>query len=295
MSIYTQLKGTGVAIVTPFTKTGAVDFAGLSKLVNHLIKGKVEYLVVLGTTGETATLSKEEKQQVINHVIKETKKRVPLVLGIGGNNTQEVIDTIKHTDLSAFAAILSVSPYYNKPSQQGIYQHYKAIAQSTAKPIILYNVPGRTGSNITADTTLKLATDFKNIVAIKEASGNIEQCMSIIKNKPKNFLIISGDDNLTLPLLACGADGVISVLANVYPKDFSEMVRCGLKGDYTTARKLHYKTFEVTNQLFADGNPGGAKIALELLKVCGADVRLPLVKPNEAVQQKLKQLVASYK
>ena len=295
MSIYTQLKGTGVAIVTPFTKTGAVDFAGLSKLINHLIKGKVEYLVVLGTTGETATLSKEEKQQVVNHVIKETKKRVPLVIGIGGNSTQEVIDTIKHTDLSSFVAILSVSPYYNKPSQQGIYQHYKAIAKSTAKPIILYNVPGRTASNITAGTTLKLAHEFENIVAIKEASGNLEQCMSIIKNKPKDFLVISGDDNLTLPLLACGADGVISVLANAYPKNFSDMVRNGLKGDFKTAAKLHYKTFEITNQLFADGNPGGVKIALELLKVCGSDVRLPLVKPNEGVQKKLKQLVASYK
>ena len=291
MSIYTQLKGTGVAIVTPFTKTGAVDFAGLSKLINHLIKGKVEYLVVLGTTGETATLTKDEKQQVINHVIKETKKRVPLVIGIGGNSTQEVIDTIKHTDLSAFTAILSVSPYYNKPSQRGIYEHYKAIAQSTTKPIILYNVPGRTASNITAETTLKLAHKFKNIVAIKEASGNIEQCMSIMNNKPKDFLVISGDDNLTLPLLACGAEGVISVLANAYPKDFSDMVRSGLKGDFKTAAKLHYKTFEITNQLFADGNPGGVKIALELLKVCGSDVRLPLVKPNDNVQQKLKTLI----
>jgi 4-hydroxy-tetrahydrodipicolinate synthase len=295
MSIYKQLKGTGVAIVTPFTKSGAVDFAGLSKLINHLIKGKVEYLVVLGTTGETATLSKEEKKQIVNHVIKETKKRVPLVIGIGGNSTQEVIDTIKHTDLSAFAAILSVSPYYNKPSQQGIYEHYKAIAKSTSKPIILYNVPGRTMSNMSADTTLKLAHDFKNIIAIKEASGNLEQCMAIIKNKPKDFLVISGDDNLTLPLLACGADGVISVLANSHPADFSDMVRCGLKGDFTTARKLHYKTFEITNQLFADGNPGGVKIALELLNVCGSEVRLPLVKPNEEVQKKLKKLVLAYK
>ena len=295
MSIYKQLKGTGVAIVTPFTKTGAVDFAGLTKLINHLIKGKVEYLVVLGTTGETATLTKEEKQQVVNHVIKETKKRVPLVIGIGGNNTQEVIDTIKHTDLSAFAAILSVSPYYNKPSQQGIYEHYKAIAKATTKPIILYNVPGRTMSNMSADTTLKLAHDCKNIIGIKEASGNLEQCMTIIKNRPKDFLVISGDDNLTLPLLACGADGVISVLANAYPKDFSDMVRSGLKGDYKTAAKLHYKTFEITNQLFADGNPGGVKVALELLKVCDSEVRLPLVKPNQTVQQKLKQLVTSYK
>ena len=291
MSVYTQLRGTGVAIVTPFAKNGDVDFAGLNNLINHLIKGKVDYLVVLGTTGETATLNKEEKQQVIDYVIQETKKRVPLVIGIGGNSTQEVIDTIKHTNLSAFAAILSVSPYYNKPSQQGIYEHYKAIAKSTAKPIILYNVPGRTASNITAETTLKLAYDFKNIIAIKEASGNIEQCMSIIKNKPKDFMLISGDDNLTLPLLACGADGVISVLANACPKDFSDMVRAGLKGDFTIARKLHYKTFDITNQLFADGNPGGVKIALELLKVCGPTVRLPLVKPNDAVQKALKVLL----
>ena len=291
MSVYTQLRGTGVAIVTPFAKNGDVDFAGLNNLINHLIKGKVDYLVVLGTTGETATLNKEEKQQVIDYVIQETKKRVPLVIGIGGNSTQEVIDTIKHTNLSAFAAILSVSPYYNKPSQQGIYEHYKAIAKSTAKPIILYNVPGRTASNITAETTLKLAYDFKNIIAIKEASGNIEQCMSIIKNKPKDFMLISGDDNLTLPLLACGADGVISVLANACPKDFSDMVRAGLKGDFTSARKLHYKTFDITNQLFADGNPGGVKIALELLKVCGPTVRLPLVKPNDAVQKALKVLL----
>ncbi|MBS1646831.1 MAG: 4-hydroxy-tetrahydrodipicolinate synthase [Bacteroidetes bacterium] len=295
MSIHKQLKGTGVAIVTPFTATGSVDFLGLSKLIKHLIKGKVDYLVALGTTGETATLSKEEKQQVIAHVIKETKKRIPLVLGVGGNNTQEIVETLKHTDLTAFSAILSVSPYYNKPSQQGIYEHYKAIAQATDKPIILYNVPGRTGSNILADTTLKLAHQFKNIVAIKEASGNIEQCMSIIKNKPKPFLVISGDDNLTLPLLACGADGVISVLANAFPKDFSEMVRMGLKGNFTAAQKLHYKTFEITNQLFADGNPGGVKYALELLKICGATLRLPLVKPNELVQQRLKHLVTSYK
>lgn len=295
MSIHTLLKGTGVAIITPFTKSGKVDFAGLTNVVNHIIKGKCEYIVVLGTTGETATLRTEEKMQVVAHIIKENKKRVPLVLGIGGNNTQEVIETIKHVDLSAFSAILSVSPYYNKPSQQGIYEHYKAIAQSTSKPIILYNVPGRTASNIGADTTLKLANDFKNIVAIKEASGNMEQCMTIINNRPKNFLVISGDDNLTLPLLACGADGVISVLANAYPKDFSEMVRCGLKGDFAAARKLHYKTFEITNQLFADGNPGGVKRALELMKICGPDVRLPLVKPNEGVQTKLKALVANYK
>jgi 4-hydroxy-tetrahydrodipicolinate synthase len=291
MSIHTQLKGTGVAIVTPFSKNGSVDFAGLSKLINHLMKGKAEYLVVLGTTGETATLTKKEKEQVIAHVIKATKKRVPLVLGIGGNNTQEVIDTIKHTDLSAFAAILSVSPYYNKPSQRGIYEHYKAIAKSTKKPIILYNVPGRTASNITAETTLKLAHNFKNIVAIKEASGNIEQCMTIINNKPKDFLLISGDDNLTLPLLACGASGVISVLANAFPKEFSDMVRAGLDGDFKTARIIHYLCFEITNQLFADGNPGGVKVALELLGICKPTLRLPLVEPNDEVRKQLKALI----
>ena len=294
MSVYKQLKGTGVAIVTPFTKTGTVDFQGLSKLINHIINGKAEYIVVLGTTGETATLSKTEKEQVIKQVIQETRKRVPLVLGMGGNNTAELIEMVKGTDLSAFAAILSVSPYYNKPSQQGIYAHYAALAKATTKPIILYNVPGRTASNITAETTLKLAKDFKNIIGIKEASGNLEQCMSLIKNKPKDFLLISGDDNLTLPLLACGADGVISVLANAFPKDFSEMVRKGLKGNFEEARKLHYKTFEITNQLFADGNPGGVKIALNLLKICGPDVRLPLVRPNEQVQKNLSKLVERY-
>jgi 4-hydroxy-tetrahydrodipicolinate synthase len=294
MSVHTQLKGTGVAIVTPFDNKGNIDLNGLTSLVNHLVKGKAEYLVVLGTTGESATLNKDEKKQVIEHIIKANKKRLPLVLGIGGNDTREVIETIRHTNLTEFTAILSVSPYYNKPSQRGIYEHYKAIAKVAPKPIILYNVPGRTSSNMSAETTLKLAHDFKNIVAVKEASGSLEQCMSIIKNKPKDFLVISGDDNLTLPLLACGADGVISVVANAFPKDFSEMVRCGLKGDFATAKKLHYKTFEITNQLFADGNPGGVKCALELLKICGPDVRLPLVKPNEGVQHKLKELISHY-
>jgi 4-hydroxy-tetrahydrodipicolinate synthase len=291
---HTKFKGTGVAIVTPFDRKGNVDQKGLTNLVNYLVKGKVEYLVVLGTTGESATLSKEEKKLVMDCVIKANRKRLPLVLGIGGNNTQEVIDTIKHTNFKDFDAILSVSPYYNKPSQRGIYEHYKAIAKSTTKNIILYNVPGRTASNMTAETTLKLAHKFKNIIAVKEASGNLEQCMAIIENKPKDFLVISGDDNLTLPLLACGADGVISVVANAFPKDFSDMVRHGLKEEFAAARKLHYKTFEITQQLFADGNPGGVKHALALLKVCDAYLRLPLVEPNETVQKKLKELVDKY-
>lgn len=295
MSKYSKFKGTGVAIVTPFSKDGSIDFKGLTNLIEHLIKGKVEYLVVLGTTGESVVLSKDEKSAVINHVVDTVEKRVPLVLGIGGNNTQEVVDTIKHTNLKPFSAILSVSPYYNKPSQEGIYQHYRMIAGASPVPIILYNVPGRTNSNMTSDTTLRLAHEFKNIIAIKEASGNVEQCMRIIKNKPKDFLVISGDDNLTLPLIACGADGVISVVANAFPKDFSEMVRQALAGNIAQAQKLHYKTFEITEQLFADGNPGGIKITLELLKICSSNLRLPLVKPNEKVQKQLKDLIAAYK
>ncbi len=286
----TNFTGTGVAIVTPFTTKKDIDFPALTKLVEHLIKGRVEYIVVLGTTGETATLSKEEKQQVIAHIIKATKKRIPLVLGVGGNNTAELVMQLKKDDLSGFDAILSVSPYYNKPSQEGIYQHYKAIANASPLPIILYNVPGRTASNITAETTLRLANEFKNIIAIKEASGNIEQCMKIIKYRPDNFLIISGDDNLTLPLIASGADGVISVVANAYPKDFSDMVRFALVHDLKNAQKLHYKLMEITEQLFADGNPGGVKVVLAKKKITQPTVRLPLVEPNDTVKAKLKKI-----
>ena len=282
--------GTGVAIVTPFTKSGEVDYSALTKLVEHLIKGRVEYIVVLGTTGETATLSKEEKQQVIAQIVKTTNKRIPLVLGVGGNNTAELVGQLKKDDFSDFSAILSVSPYYNKPSQEGIYQHYKAISKASPLPIILYNVPGRTASNIAWDTTIRLAKEFKNIIAIKEASGNMDQCMKIIKYRPDNFLIISGDDMLTLPLIACGADGVISVVANAYPKDFSDMVRSALVHDFKTAQKLHYKLLDITEQLFADGNPGGVKVVLDLKKITKSYVRLPLVEPNENVKSKLKKI-----
>ncbi|MCC6181643.1 MAG: 4-hydroxy-tetrahydrodipicolinate synthase [Bacteroidia bacterium] len=282
--------GTGVAIVTPFTSKGDVDYPALTKLVEHLIKGRVEYIVVMGTTGESVTLSKEEKLQVIKHIVKVNKKRLPLVLGVGGNNTSEIVNTLKKEDLSDFMAILSVSPYYNKPSQEGIYQHYKAIAKASPLPIILYNVPGRTSSNIAWDTTIRLAKEFKNIIAIKEASGNVEQCMKIIKHRPDNFLIISGDDNITLPLIASGADGVISVVANAYPKDFSDMVRSSLIHDFKTAQKLHYKLMELTEQLFADGNPGGIKYVLSLKKLTQSYVRLPLVEPNDTVKAKLKKL-----
>ena len=282
---------TAIAPITPFLENSEIDFIGLTNLIKHISKGGVDFLVVLGTTGETATLSKEEKQQIINHVVKINNNRLPLVLGVGGNNTTEIVDYLNNHDLSDFSAILSVSPYYNKPSQEGIYQHYKAISKASSLPIILYNVPGRTGSNILWETTIRLANEFKNIIAIKEASGNIEQCMKIIKYRPKGFIVLSGDDNLTLPLISSGADGVISVVANAYPKEFSNMVRATLNADLKNAQKLHYKLFEITEQLFADGNPGGVKMLLSLKKIIKPTVRLPLVEPNQLVKAKLKEIV----
>jgi 4-hydroxy-tetrahydrodipicolinate synthase len=290
-----NLIGTGVAIVTPFNHKGQVDAKALTVIVKHLIAGKVEYIVVLGTTGESVTLTKDEKELVIETVIKANGKAVPLVLGIGGNNTQEVINTIKNTDLRHFEAILSVAPYYNKPNQEGYYQHYKAVSGATAKDIILYNVPGRTGSNVTWETQVRIAKSFKNIVATKEASGNIEQIMKVIRNKPKDFMVISGDDNLTLPVIAAGGDGVISVVANAFPADFSEMVRQSLRYNFSKAQSLHYALVDITDQLFADGNPGGIKYALSLLKKCGPYVRLPLCEPSDAVKERLKQLIKNYK
>ena len=286
MSKNLKFRGTGVAIVTPFSnKDNTIDYKSLGKLVDFIIKGGVEYIVVLGTTGESVTLSKEEKQSVVTHVIENVDKRVPIVLGLGGNNTQEILNSFKKSsDFNHIDAILSVSPYYNKPNQRGIYQHYKAISEETPVPVILYNVPGRTSSNVAAETTLKLADEFKNIIAIKEASGNLEQCMKIIKNKPKDFLVISGDDMLTLPMIASGADGVISVVANAYPKDFSEMTRQILAGNVKEAQRLHYKLTDIIEQLFADGNPAGVKAVLEMMKICSSNVRLPLVKVTEMVE-----------
>jgi len=249
----------------------------------------------LGSTGESVTLSKEEKQSVVEHVIETVDKRVPIVLGLGGSNTQEIVQSLKKESFANIDAILSVSPYYNKPNQRGIYQHFKAIAEASPLPVILYNVPARTSSNMTADTTLKLANDFKNIIAIKEASGNLEQCMKIIKYRPKDFLVISGDDMLTLPIIASGGDGVISVVANAFPKDWSEMTRQILAGNVKEAQKLHYKLTDIIEQLFADGNPAGVKTVLELMKICPANVRLPLVKVNKATQNALTELYEVYK
>lgn len=268
--------GTGVALVTPFTKSGSIDFSALEKLVNHLIKGGVEYLVPLGTTGESITLSKQEKRAVMDCVITTNKKRIPIVMGLGGSNTAEIIFALDAKELEGVDAILSVTPYYNKPSQRGLYEHYKAICQHSPLPVILYNVPARTSLNMTAEITLRLAHDFKNIVAIKEASGNMDQVMNIIKNKPKDFVVISGDDNLTLSMIACGAEGVISVSANSFPKMMSDMVRAAIANKMDKARELHYKLFDVTNLLFAEGSPAGIKELLQHQGICKNYVRMPL-------------------
>lgn len=289
-----QFKGTGVAIVTPFHKDGSIDFKSLKKLVEHIISNGVNYLVVLGTTGETATLNKDEKNAVVDYVIEMTDGRIPVVLGIGGCSTQEVVNTIKETNFENIAGILSVSPYYNKPSQKGIYLHYKTIAGVAPVPVIVYNVPGRTASNITAETTLKLANEFENIAGVKEASGNLFQCMEIIKNKPKDFLVISGDDMLTYPLLALGADGVISVAANAFPKDFSDMVQNALKGHWNKSRELHFKLLEIMDLLVVEGNPAGIKASLEILKISADNLRLPLTSVSKVTYNKIAAVISTF-
>lgn len=289
------LRGTGVALVTPFREDGEVDEAALRSLVNFVIDNGVQYLVSLGTTGETATLSKEEKKTVFEITVQEAAGRVPVVIGIGGNNTKELLGELQYFDLSKAAAILSASPYYSKPSQEGIYQHYKALAAATDKPIILYNVPGRTSSNITAETTLRLANDVENIVGIKEASGNMVQCMHIIKNAPKDFLVTSGDDHLTLPLIACGMDGVISVAANCFPKDFCQMVQYALAGDFEKARPLHYKLLQGNDLLFAENNPAGVKAFLSQMGIIKNHLRLPLVPLSQPIFQQVQQYLGSLK
>lgn len=286
-----RFRGTGVAIVTPFLADGMIDWDSFKKIINHIINGKCEYLVVLGTTGETATISVTEKQKIFSFVRDENKGRVALVAGIGGNDTQEVLHAFKTFDLEGYEAILSVAPYYNKPNQEGMYRHYKLLDEHTPLPLMIYNVPGRTGQNLTAATQLRIARDCKNVFATKEASGNFEQIMEIIQNKPEGFLVISGDDALTLPMMACGSHGVISVVANVYPADFSEMVRKCMEGDYKTARLLHYKYMEVIQALFAEGSPCGAKAFLSELGLCANTFRMPVWPVSEGHLQKIKQLV----
>ena len=286
-----SLIGTGVALVTPFKKDLSVDVDALKRIVNFQIDNGIDYLVVLGTTAETATLSKQEKELVIQTIVDANNGRLPLVLGVGSNNTQEVIDELKTRNLSDFTAILSVSPYYNKPTQEGIYQHFKAIAEVSPLPIILYNVPGRTASNMLPSTVLRLANEFKNVVAIKEAAGDIVQAMTLIKNKPKDFLVISGDDMITLPMVLAGGAGVISVIAEGFPKEFSEMVRLGLNKRVDEAYKIHYLLADSIDMIFEQGNPAGIKEIFKSLGLSENTVRLPLVNVNEDLANRLHSFV----
>ena len=286
-----KFTGTGVAIVTPFHKYGTIDFTSFGRIIEHVISGGVNYIVALGTTGESVTLTNDEKTAVIDYLVENVDSRVPLVVGMGGNNTQDVVDFIKSVSFDGIDAILSVSPYYNKPQQNGLYRHYENIATACPVPVILYNVPGRTSSNLLPDTVVRLANNMKNIIGIKEASGNLAQCMEIIKNKPDDFLVISGDDLLTLPMISIGGNGVISVVANAFPTQFSEMVNAALKGNYKTAKEIHYKFVDIINSLFADGNPAGIKAALDVLGLCSNSLRLPLVKANKAVYHQIKTLI----
>lgn len=293
MSLRDQLKGTGVALVTPFLENKTVDFDGLKRLIDFVIEGGVNYVVTLGSTGETPVLTKEESIKIIEATFSAVSERVPVVVGIGGNNTDSVIRDIENFPLDHAAAILSASPYYNKPSQEGIYQHYKALSDSTTKPIILYNVPGRTGSNITADTTLRLANDFENINGIKEASGNMIQCMHILRDKPQDFMVVSGDDHLALAQIACGMRGVISVAANCFPKDFSAMVAAALSDDFTAARGLNHKMLKGYDLLFAENNPAGVKAFLYRSSIIQNYLRLPLVPLSKVMMQQVDEYLSS--
>ena len=281
----------GVALITPFNEDETIDFPALARLVEYQIQNGIDYLVVLGTTAETPTLTEEEKARVRSFVIEKVAGRIPIVMGLGGNNTRAIVDSLKTQNFDGVDAILSVVPYYNKPSQEGIYQHYKAIAQATKLPVILYNVPGRTGVNMTAGTTLRLARDFDNIVAIKEASGNITQMDDIIKNKPADFMVISGDDGITFPLITLGAVGVISVIGNAFPREFSRMVRLALNGDYASALTIHHRFTELFSLLFVDGNPAGVKCLLHAMGYIQNQLRLPLVPTRITTYEKIRDVL----
>ena len=284
-----ELIGTGTALITPFNNDYSIDFDALSRIIEQQIAGGTNYFVMLGTTGESATLSSQEKSAVVSHIKKVNAGRLPLVLGVGGNNTSDVVEQLKSLDTDGLTAILSVSPYYNKPNQQGIIYHYTEVANASPLPVILYNVPGRTGSNMTASTQLELAR-HPDIVATKEASGNMEQVMSILKDKPADFLVISGDDALTFPILACGGSGVISVINHIFPRTFSGMVKSALQGDFTAARAAHERVLESSIAIFADGSPGGIKTMLNEKQLCGTAVRPPLWQVNDQVDQNLRKL-----
>lgn len=290
-----NLKGLGVALVTPFKEDESVDYEALGRLVDYLLQNGADYLVVLGTTAETPTLTEEEKKKITELVVTRVRRRIPIVLGVGGNCTRAIVEKLKKDDFEGINAILSVVPYYNKPSQEGIYQHYKAIAQSTKLPIVLYNVPGRTGVNMTAATTLRLAHDFDNIVAIKEASGDISQMDEIIKKKPENFDVISGDDGITFPLITLGAVGVISVIGNAFPKEFSRMTRLALAGDYNSALAIHHQFTELFKLLFVDGNPAGVKAMLSMMGMIENRLRLPLVPTRITTYEEMRKVLEGLK
>jgi 4-hydroxy-tetrahydrodipicolinate synthase len=286
-----KFKGTGVAIVTPFKNDSSIDFAALGRVINHVITGGVNYIVALGTTGESVTLSKDEKKAIISYVVEVVDNRVPLVVGIGGNNTQEIINSVRHSVLTGVDGILSVAPYYNKPSQKGLFQHFKAIATSSPLPLIIYNVPGRTSCNITSDTCLELAHSCDNIVAVKEASGDISQIMRIIKGKPDSFSVISGDDMMTIPIIAAGGTGVISVLANAFPAQTSELINHSLKNNFKSAREIQFRFLEMIELLFIDGNPSGVKAMLNIMNICQNNLRLPLVPVSRPVYSRIQKAI----
>ena len=286
-----KIKGTGVALITPFNEDFSIDYASLEKLINHQIDGAIDYLVVMGTTGESVVLSKSEKREVVDFCKKINAGRLPIILGLGSNNTFALVEEIKSTDFDGIDAVLSVSPYYNKPTQEGIYLHYKMIAEACPLPIILYNVPGRTASNISAETTLRLANDFENIVAVKEASGDLQQIAEIIEKRPANFLVLSGDDGLTSKMIEMGGDGVIAVIGQSHPKDFSAMVRAGLKGDIEKVNQLHNKLSPIYEPLYIDGNPAGIKATLNIMGICKNILRPPLVGVTDETYNNLKRFI----
>lgn len=287
----TIFRGMGVALITPFRSDKSVDFPALARLLDYQIKSGVDYMVVLGTTAETPALTPDEREEIKRFVVERVAGRIPLVVGCGGNNTAAVVEEARKVNPREFAAILSVVPYYNKPSQEGIYQHYAAIARASTVPVILYNVPGRTGVNMSAATTLRLASEFPNIIAIKEASGNISQMDDIIKNKPDDFCVISGDDGITFPLITLGAVGVISVIGNAFPREFSRMVRLALAGDYERSRLIHHQFTELFSLLFVDGNPAGVKCLLHAMGFIENELRLPLVPTRITTYEKIRQVL----
>ena len=289
-----EIQGHGVAMITPFKRNGTIDFDALPVIVDHLIAGGVDYIVVLGTTAETATLSKEEKISLVDHIIDANSGRLPLVLGLGGNHTWELLEMFEWFDLSVFSALLSVSPYYNKPNQEGLYQHFKIIATHSSLPVILYNVPSRTGVNIAPETVLRLATDFKNIVAIKEASGDFQQAQTLLKICPSNFLILSGDDEMSLPMILAGAKGVISVIGNAVPEQYSKVIHSGLLRKIDEAYFFHYNLLDLIRMIYLEGNPAGIKVLMEALDLCENNLRLPLVVASKDLSLRLNEELKNF-